>query len=223
MTVGIFAEVGLLNRNVLIRGYNDPSWTSLKSSQACPAGFDPSEFATMTCFLGRYGPEIGTDEFGATLMVSPPMGAGAAPATGETTILRLSNVEFTHVGQAFRLGRYAIHFHMLGNAPSSYVRECAIHESFNRAVNIHATNYVTITRNFIYNILGGAYFMEDGIEIGNVFSYNLAIFVRTSSSLLNEDATPAAFWVTNPNNTYQHNAVAGSTHFGYWYVGIFDF
>ena len=24
----------------------------------------------------------------------------------------------------------------------------------------------------------------------------------------------AAFWVTNPNNTIQHNAVAGGTHFG---------
>lgn len=27
----------------------------------------------------------------------------------------------------------------------------------------------------------------------------------------------AAFWATNPNNTLQHNAVAGVTHFGYWY------
>lgn len=27
----------------------------------------------------------------------------------------------------------------------------------------------------------------------------------------------AAFWATNPNNTYEHNAVAGGTHFGFWY------
>jgi hypothetical protein len=27
----------------------------------------------------------------------------------------------------------------------------------------------------------------------------------------------AAFWVTNPQNTLAHNAVAGGTHFGYWY------
>ena len=27
----------------------------------------------------------------------------------------------------------------------------------------------------------------------------------------------AAFWATNPNNTYIGNHVAGSTHFGYWY------
>ena len=27
----------------------------------------------------------------------------------------------------------------------------------------------------------------------------------------------AAFWVTNPQNTFAHNAVAGGTNFGYWY------
>lgn len=64
---------------------------------------------------------------------------------------------------------------------------------------------------------GGAIFLEDGVEVGNVLRGNLAVFVRTSSSLLNEDVTPAAFWVTNPNNIVENNAVAGGTHFGYWY------
>ncbi|CAF3424464.1 unnamed protein product [Rotaria sp. Silwood1] len=58
---------------------------------------------------------------------------------------------------------------------------------------------------------------EDGVETGNILNGNLAVFVRTSSSLLNEDVTPAAFWVTNPNNIVVNNAVAGGTHFGYWY------
>lgn len=111
----------------------------------------------------------------------------------EVAITRISNVELYHVGQAFRKGRYPIHFHMNGDMKSSYVKESSIHQSFNRAVNIHASNYVTVERNVIYNIMGGAYFMEDGIEIGNEFKYNLAIFVRTSSSLLNEDATPGKF------------------------------
>ena len=65
-----------------------------------------------------------------------------------------------------------------------------MHESFNRATNIHASNYITIESNVVYNIMGGCYFLEDGVEIGNVFKNNLAIFVKTSSSLLNEDVTP---------------------------------
>ncbi len=213
VTVEIRAEVGLLTRNVVISGSVDSSWETVRSANACPTGFNPGEFATQTCFQGRYGAEIGTDGFGATLMASPAMSA----FNQESTILRLSNVEFHHMGQAFRLGHYAIHFHMQGDSPSSYVKECAIYKSFNRAINIHATNYITITRNVIYDIAGGAFFLEDGVEIGNKFTYNLAVFVRTSSSLLNEDATPAAFWITNANNTYMHNTAAGCTHFGYWY------
>jgi hypothetical protein len=65
--------------------------------------------------------------------------------------------------------------------------------------------------------MGGAFFLEDGIETGNTLQYNLAVFVIGSSSLLNDDVTPASYWITNPNNTIQHNAAAGGTHFGYWY------
>lgn len=79
---------------------------------------------------------------------------------------------------------------MNGDMPSSYVSECAIHQSFNRATNIHASNYLLIERNVIYNIMGGAYFLEDGVEIGNIFQYNLAVFVIPSSSGIIEDLSP---------------------------------
>lgn len=69
----------------------------------------------------------------------------------------------------------------------------------------------------LYNIMGGAFFLEDGIETNNTFQYNLGTFVRPSSSLRNDDVTPSVFWVTNPNNIIIHNAAAGSSHFGYWY------
>lgn len=130
---------------------NDDTWNSLKSAKACPEGFDASEFAVQTCYLGRYGDEIGSDEFGATIMMHADM---SVPRTKEWVIGRIQNVELYRVGQSFRLGRYPIHFHMNGDMPSSYVKECAIHKSFNRAVNVHGTNYVRIERNFIYDIMG---------------------------------------------------------------------
>ena len=117
----------------------------------------------------------------------------------------------------FRLGRNPIHFHLLGNMIGSYVRGCSIHQSFNRAINIHGTKNVLIENTVIFDIMGGAFFHEDGIETGNIWQYNLAIFVRMSSSLQNDDIAPAAFWVTNPNNTIRHNHVAGGTHFGFLY------
>lgn len=124
--------------------------------------------------------------------------------------------EFRTVGQAFQLGRYPVHFHINGNMSLSYVHGCAIHKSFNRAVNVHWTHYTTVTNNVVFDINGGAYFLEDGIENGNIFEYNLGIFVKSTDSLQNDDLNAATYWVTNPLNIFRHNAAAGGTHNGAW-------
>ncbi|XP_032616164.1 fibrocystin-L [Hylobates moloch] len=204
------AEVGILTRNILIRGSDNVEWNN--KIPACPDGFDTGEFATQTCLQGKFGEEIGSDQFGGCIMFHAPV-PGANMVTG-----RIEYVEVFHAGQAFRLGRYPIHWHLLGDLQfKSYVRGCAIHQAYNRAVTIHNTHHLLVERNIIYDIKGGAFFIEDGIEHGSILQYNLAVFVQQSTSLLNDDVTPAAFWVTNPNNTIRHNAVAGGTHFGFWY------
>jgi hypothetical protein len=45
----------------------------------------------------------------------------------DSLVCRLSYSEFTDVGQAFKLGRYAIHFHMIGAVHKSYAHGNAIH------------------------------------------------------------------------------------------------
>ncbi|CAH1226877.1 PKHD1L1 [Branchiostoma lanceolatum] len=209
VTVAAEAEVGLLTHNVVVRGNNNEEWNT--EIEACEEGFDTGEFTTQTCFQGRFGDEIGSDQFGAQVMLH-------APRKDEDLVAgHLSYVEFTNSGQAFRLGRYAIHWHINGVMRGSYVRGCSIHKSFNRAINIHDTHEMLIEHNVFYNIMGGAMFLEDGVETGNIFQYNLGVFVISSTSLLNDDITPAAYWVTNPNNTHRHNVAAGGTHFGFWY------
>ena len=136
---------------------------------------------------------------------------------GGEVVGHIEHIEITYAGQAFRLGRYPIHFHINGDMNGSYVRGCGIHHTFNRAVNIHHTDNILVENNVVYDVMGGALFLEDSIEVGNIFQYNLAIFVRSSSSLLNDDITPAAFWITHPDNIVRHNHVAGGTHFGFWY------
>uniref|UniRef100_UPI003AACF14E PKHD1 like 1, tandem duplicate 1 n=1 Tax=Centroberyx gerrardi TaxID=166262 RepID=UPI003AACF14E len=204
------AEVGLLTRNIVVRGSQHQEWED--KIEACPEGFNTGEFATQTCFQGRFGEEVGSDQFGGCIMFH-------APRPNENLAIgRLEYVEIFHAGQAFRLGRYPIHWHLMGNIDyKSYVRGCAIHQTFNRAVTIHNTHRLLVEHNVIYNIMGGAFFIEDGIETENILQYNLAVFVKQSTSLLNDDVTPAAYWVTNPNNIIRHNAAAGGTHFGFWY------
>ena len=199
------AEVGLLTRNVVFEGSVNDEWTEV--IPACPREFDHDQHATQSCFQGRFGEEIGSDQFGAHIMIHSPTHKAQA---------RIEYVEVRHAGQAFRLGRYPIHYHINGNVSHSYVRGCAIHDTFNRAVTIHAVHDLLVEHNVAYNIKGHGFFLEDGVETGNIIRYNLAVFVRSSSSLLNVDVTPAAFWITNPDNIVSHNAAAGGTTFGYW-------
>ncbi|XP_041664378.1 fibrocystin-L-like [Cheilinus undulatus] len=207
------AEVGLLTRNVVVRGSVDEAWQD--EIKACPDGFNTGEFSTQTCFQGKFGEETGSDEFGGCIMIHSSTGN---TQTNQIAKGRIEYVEVTYAGQAFRLGRYPIHWHLMGDmAYSSYVRGCAIHRTFNRAVTIHNTHRLLVEHNVIFDIMGGAFFIEDGIETENILQYNLAVFVKQSMSLLNDDVTPAAYWVTNPNNIIRNNAAAGGTHFGFWY------
>ncbi len=208
-TVETCAEVGLLTRNVRVRGAVHSMWT--EQIEACEKEFQPGQFQRQTCFQGKFGEEIGSDEFGSTIMIH------AEEESMGLVTARFSYVEISHAGQAFRLGRYPIHFHLSGDVSGSYVRGCAIHHSFNRAITMHGVHRLHVSHNVGFNIRGNAFFMEDGIETGNTVEYNLGIFVIASSSALNVDITPATFWVTNANNTVRHNAAAGGSHFGFWY------
>ena len=203
------AEVGYLTRNIVVRGSVNEEFVS--EVAACPEEFRTGQFQLQTCFLGRFGSETLSDQFGSQIMIH-------APEQNRGDVFgRFSFVEVTHAGQAFRLGRYPIHFHLNGDVTGSYVRGCSIHHTFNRAVTVHAVDNLLVENNVAYNILGHAYFLEDGIEQNNMIQDNLGIFVRASSSLLNVDITPAVFWMVNPSNTVRRNAAAGGTHFGFWY------
>lgn len=52
----------------------------------------------------------------------------------------LQQVEVRQAGQAFRLGRYPLHFHMQGDMTGNYVKGSTIHHTYNRAMTVHGTN-----------------------------------------------------------------------------------
>ena len=183
------AEVGCLSRNVVIRGDDDHTLAQ------------------------KYGPHIHMhDHRTGNCLESRVDDCGVSE-----TFMRLSDVEMRNCGQSSRLGRYCIHFHMHGDASRSYLRGNAVHHSFHRAVAIHGTHRLRLIDNVAYNIEGHAYFMEDGIEMENVFEGNLGIWARRSHSSLNTDASPAVFWITNPQNYFRGNVAAGSDGYGFWF------
>ena len=148
------------------------------------------------------------DQFGAQIFFSSP---GA-----ESLLGRLEGVEVRDAGQGFFLGRYAVHFHLVGSVKGSYVRKCSIHHSFNRAIAIHGVNHLRVRNNVAFNIRGMSFFTEDGVERFTIMEDNLGVWTRALFSLLVVDQTPAVFWFTNPDSHIRRNVAAGSDNFGFW-------
>src|SRR5690242_21889778 len=84
----------------------------------------------------------------------------------------VSGVELTRMGQNLTLARYPIHWHLVGDAKGQYIKNAAIHDTYNRCVTVHGTNFVRVENNVTYNTVGHGFFMEEGIEHDNEFVHN---------------------------------------------------
>src|SRR4029450_10609286 len=135
----------------------------------------------------------------------------------------VEGVEFQRMGQNLTLARYPIHWHLIGDAKGQYIRKAAIHDTYNRCVTVHGTNFLRVENNVTYNTVGHCFFLEDGIETGNEYIRNLAIQTKCHTSkpcvptnlaaageprtgtngqtskdvLIPSDNTVATFWITN--------------------------
>jgi hypothetical protein len=63
--------------------------------------------------------------------------------------------------------------------------------------------------------MGHAIFLETGLEKNNVIENNLVMTVERSTSLLNSDMSPSAFWMSNPDNILRGNHAAGALNSGF--------
>lgn len=167
------------------------------------AGYERAEVALLTRNIVIQGDAQSTSSgFGGHLMVRMAVG-------------QFSAVEFTRMGQRSVLGRYPIHFHFSEDASASYVRHVTLHNNFQRCIVMHDTQNLVVHANVAYRTEGHCIFLEEGGETGNVITHNLVIS-GTVASLVPTDSEPAGLWLTNPDNTVEHNVVAGFTH-GIWY------
>src|SRR5919109_316314 len=94
----------------------------------------------------------------------------------------VEGVEFNRMGQNLTLARYPIHWHLVGDAKGQYIRNAAIHDTYNRCVTVHGTNFLRVENNVTYNTVGHCFFLEDGAEHGNEFIHNLGIQTKCHTS-----------------------------------------
>ena len=111
--------------------------------------------------------------------------------------MRIDGVEFTRMGQTGVVGRYPVHFHLMGDkvGQNNYVKvtcihacvdqcmltlrpqRCSIHDNFQRCLVVHDTNGVLLENNVAYSTIGHCYFLEDGSEMFNTWNKNLGVKV----------------------------------------------
>ncbi len=201
---------------------------------------------------------FGVDERGEVGMLSRNIVIQASPDADQTLfgghIMAMSGgkmfvdgVELNRMGQNMHLARYPIHWHLIGDAQGQYIKNSAIHDTYNRCVTVHGTNYLDVENNVTYNNIGHCFFLEDAVEHGNQFVHNLGILTKchlnapcvptdlgpfgaeggknfntdgqnAKDILIPSDNTASTFWITNPDNIYRDNVAAGSDATGFWFA-----
>ena len=165
-----------------------------------------------------------TTRFGADSLLG-----GHAIFTDRATV-RVSGVEFSHLGQPGRLGRYPFHWHLMGSAPGSYLRRSSVPRSLQRGIIVHGTSDTQIEDNVIHDVRGHGVYVEDGSERNVLIARNLASLaqeVRREHILQGPtredrhggtDQRASNFWFATANLRVVDNVAAGSVHgFGFWY------
>jgi hypothetical protein len=167
---------------------------------------------------GDMGGANETDGFGGHIM------------TMKGSIAHVEQVELYKMGQKGIKGRYPFHWHLNEDkARGSYLKNSSVHKSFNRAVTIHGTDYVTIDGVFAYDHIGHGIFLEDGGERFKIIKNNVVFVTRRPKAGEQvtpsdnefdapQNRTPASYWITNPNNYFENNVAAGTEGTGFWFA-----
>ena len=135
----------------------------------------------------------------------------------------ISYAEFRHLGKEGVLGRYSLHFHLVGDSMrGSSVIGASIWDSGNRWLTIHGTNYLVVRDCVGYRSVGHGFFMEDGTEVMNVLDRNLAVQAFIGKPLPKQvlpfdKNDGAGFWWANSLNTFTRNVACDCDEYGYFF------
>ncbi|XP_063151209.1 inactive cell surface hyaluronidase CEMIP2 isoform X1 [Candoia aspera] len=212
--VDMRAEVGVLTRNILIKGEMEDSCYTGKDCRFFNYDTFGGHIKILKNFTSVHLSYVELKQMGQQIHGSYP-------------------IHFHLCGDVDEKGGYNYR---------TYVEGLSIHHCFSRCVTIHATNGLLIKDTIGYNTLGHCFFMEDGIEQRNTLFHNLGLVTKPGTLLPtdrnstmctairdhvygNYEPIPATdcmavstFWIAHPNNNLINNVAAGSQDAGIWYI-----
>jgi hypothetical protein len=145
-------------------------------------------------------------------------------ANGAT--VQIANAQFQRMGQLNQLGRYPIHFHVMGaGCRNCYVQNATVRDTIQRGIVVHDTSSVRVAGNVVFNTVGHNIVVETAFTGGNLIEGNLALLNsmpspdHTEPTLVSQnDHLPGNFWMKSAQNSFVGNVAAGSLSNGF----IFD-
>lgn len=138
----------------------------------------------------------------------------------------ISYAEFRHLGKQGVLGRYSLHYHLVGDTMrGSSVIGASIWDSHNRWLTIHGTNYLVVRDCVGYQSVGHGFFMEDGTEVRNILDRNLAVQSMEGRPLPKQvlpydQNEGSGFWWANSFNSFTRNVSCENNRYGYRFEAI---
>lgn len=153
--VDMRAEVGILTRNVVIRG---------EMEEAC--------YAENQCQFFDY------DTFGGHVMIKKNF------TSVHLSYVELKHMGQQHLGRyPIHFHLCGDVDYKGGYRHAAFVDGLSIHHSFSRCITVHGTNGLLIKDTIGFDTLGHCFFLEDGIEQRNTLFHNLGLLTKPGTLL----------------------------------------
>ncbi|XP_069830385.1 fibrocystin [Dendropsophus ebraccatus] len=196
--------VALLSRDITIQGNLTDEYIS-RHKRCQEAGFqDITE-----CPYESSEKTLGSQDLGMVFITEA--------LKDEPSLVQVSGVRFLHAGQAFTQSRSALN--IVGNSPmfGSYIRGCAVVDSFARGISLSGISHFIVEENIFYNIKGHGVIVGEHLENAIQVRRNYLIRILGTDGLSNlETLAPAAIYIRSPSNAIEENTVC-SSGYGYFY------
>jgi hypothetical protein len=170
---------------------------------------------------GEYRAEIADLSRNVVVESADPAGVRGHTMYHRGSAGSISYAEFRRLGKEGVLGRYSLHYHLVGDTMrGSSVIGASIWDSGNRWLTIHGSNYLVVRDCVGYQSVGHGFYLEDGTEVYNVLDRNLAVQAFQGKALPKQ-ALPfdqnegAGFWWANSLNTFTRNVSCENDRYGF--------
>jgi hypothetical protein len=173
--------------------------------------------------LGEYRGDVANLSRNVIVESADPSGVRGHTMFHRHSAGSISYAEIRHLGKPGVLGRYSLHYHLVGNTMrGSSVIGASVWDSGNRWLTIHGTNYLVVRDCIGYQSMGHGFFLEDGTEIYNVLDRNLAVQAYTAKPLPKQilpfdKNDGSGFWWANSLNAFTRNVACECDEYGYFF------